>query len=150
MILIDANALIVLMVGLVNPALVGTHERTSIYKKEDFDALVNLIGDFNRLVVLPNVWTEVDNLLNGFRGDRKWKYITAIKEIIQNSSERYMKSLIGAEHYAFIDIGLTDALLVECSKDCDLLITADSKLADYARANNVKVLDMVGLANTRL
>ena len=37
----------------------------------------------------------------------------------------------------FYDLGLTDCLLLEYSKKCELLIISDSKLSDYAIANGV-------------
>jgi hypothetical protein len=36
MILIDTNALVVLLIGLIDPKLFKTHKRVSIYEEEDF------------------------------------------------------------------------------------------------------------------
>ena len=75
--LIDTNSLLILLVGLIDPKLINKHRRTSIYEEQDFLDLLQLIGDFNDLVVLPNVWTEVDNLLNGFNRGHKESYVNA-------------------------------------------------------------------------
>ncbi|MDF9800021.1 hypothetical protein OKW21_005284 [Catalinimonas alkaloidigena] len=61
-ILIDSNALVLLIIGLIDQNLIPKHKRTSIYRKKDFERLLNVIKDFNHLIVLPNIWTEVDNL----------------------------------------------------------------------------------------
>jgi len=150
MILIDTNALIVLILGLMDPKLIGNHKRTSIYGEQDYYNLISIISDFNNLVVLPNVWTEVDNLLNGFGGDYKNGYVFTISETIKKTTEKYLESKIATESYAFYDLGLTDSLILEHSRNCDLLITSDSRLSDYANANGVRVYDIVKERNNRL
>jgi len=150
MILIDSNALIVLLIGLIDPKLFKTHKTTSIYDEEDFRELLHVIGDFNNIIVLPNIWTEVDNLLNNFGGNYKYSYIQKITEIIKNTSEKYIDSKTGTECESFFDIGLTDSLVLEQAKSCKLLITSDSKLSDYAIANDIKVYDLVKVKNEKL
>jgi hypothetical protein len=41
MILIDSNVLVILILGLIDPNLIGKDKRSSIYEKEDFDKLLN-------------------------------------------------------------------------------------------------------------
>lgn len=50
----------------------------------------------------------------------------------------------------FNDLGLTDSLILEYAKNCKLLITSDSQLSDYARANGIEVYDMVKSRNEKL
>lgn len=150
MIVIDTNALIVLLVGLIDTRLISQHKRTSIYDEQDFRDLVSVIESFDRLVVLPNVWTEVDNLLNKFSGDYKYLYMTKTCETMKASSEKYIMSLKGTESHSYYDLGLTDSLLLELAKGSELLITSDSSLSDFAIANNVKVYDIVKNRNERL
>jgi rRNA-processing protein FCF1 len=102
------------------------------------------------LIILPNVWTEVDNLLNNFGGDQKFKYIKIIIETIKSTSEKFIDSIKGAESESFYDLGLTDSLILDYAKECDLLITSDSTLSDYAIANGIKVFDVVKNRNERL
>jgi hypothetical protein len=134
MILIDANALIILILGMMDKRLINRHKCTSIYEEQDYDDLLFKIGDIRDLVVLPNVWTETDNLLNNFNGGHRYKYIQTITEAIKKTSEVYLASHTAAQSDYFIELGLTDALLLEHSKTCELLITADSALADAARS----------------
>lgn len=150
MILIDTNALIILILGLIDRRLIDTHKRTSIYEEQDYYDLLSVIVEIENLIVLPNVWTEVDNLLNGFNGEQKHQYITKITETIKSTSEQFMSSLIGVNSDSFFDLGLTDSLLLNLAKECDLLITSDSNLSDYAIANGIKVFDVVKNRNSRL
>ena len=148
--LIDTNAMVILLLGLMNPKLINQHKRTSIYEEQDFDDLVSLIGNIENLVVLPNVWTEVDNLLNGFTRGHKEKYIEQITNTIKFTTEKFLESKTATVSYGFHDLGLTDSLLLEYSKECELLITSDSSLSDYAIANGITVYDLVKNRNNRI
>jgi len=147
MILIDSNSLILLILGLINQDLIAKHKTTSIYTKKDFEDLLIVIKDFSNLVVLPNIWTEVDNLLNRLSGNYKWPYIEKVKALVSQISEQYLESELGINSDHFITVGLTDSLILELGKKCDLLITADSSLSDIAIANGIKVYDIVRKRN---
>ncbi|WKN43983.1 hypothetical protein [Tunicatimonas pelagia] len=143
MILIDTNALTLLIVGLIDSNQIEKHRRTSIYTEKDFHKLLSIIQDFSNLLILPNIWTEVDNLLNNFlTGNLKWPYIQVLRESIPKTSERYLRSELGANSNYFISIGLTDSLIIELREEYDLLITADSKLSDLAKAHGITVYDL--------
>lgn len=150
MIIIDSNSLLVFLLGLINPSLINKHSRTSIYDEQDFYILIDVIKDIKSLVVLPNIWTEVDNLLNKFTGNYKSQYIQKITKTIKETSEKYIESQTIENNYAFYDLGLTDTLILEFAKDCELLITSDSQLSDYAIANGVIVFDLKKYKNERL
>jgi rRNA-processing protein FCF1 len=149
MILIDTNALVVLLIGIIDPRLIKTHKRTSIYEEEDYNELISVIGKIDNLIVLPNVWTEVDNLLNNFSGNYKFKYVEEISTIIKLTTEKYISTSIATESDYFFELGVTDSILLEYAKKCKLLITSDSKLSDYAIANGIKVYDLISSRNQR-
>jgi len=150
MILIDSNALIVFLVGVIDPRLLKNHKRTSIYEEEDFNDLVAVIGDLKKVIVLPNVWTEVDNLLNDFRGHYKDTYVGEITKTIKATTEKFLASENATQSPSFFDLGLTDSLILEYSKKCQMLITSDSQLSDYAIANDITVYDLVKNRNARI
>ncbi|HCE56140.1 MAG TPA: hypothetical protein DER05_14555 [Lutibacter sp.] len=148
MIVIDTNALVVLLLGLMDPNIVSTHSKTSIYTKQDFFNLLEVIKDFKNLLVLPNIWTEVDNLLNKFGGNRKYLYVKKITELIKESSEKYINTKSATEKHHFMNLGLTDTLILDLAKDCKFIITSDSQLSDYANALGFNVYDMIKYRNT--
>ena len=123
--------------------LVEKHKRTSVYTKNDFIKLIAVIQNFENLVVLPNIWTEVDNLLNNFSGSYKRDYVLKIKELVSVTSEKYLKTKLATNTFVYENIGLTDALILELAKDCELLITSDSQLSDFAIANGILIYDMI-------
>lgn len=149
MIIIDTNALVLLIIGCIDTKLITNHKRTSIYDEEDFNELITVIGDINQLIVLPNIWTEVDNLLNNF-SSYKYLYIQKLIKTINESTEKYLESNLVTNENSFYDLGLTDSLILKYAKNCRLLITSDSKLSDYAIANGISVYDLVKMKNERL
>ena len=143
MIVIDANSLIVLILGQIDPKLISKHKRTSIYNEEDYNDLVAIIGDIEKLVTLTNVWTEVDNLLNNFNKGLKDQYIETLSELVQSVDESYISTISVKDQYYLYDLGVTDSLLLQLAKNCEFLITGDSQLSDYAQAFGIKVYDIV-------
>lgn len=150
MILIDTNALLVLILGLIDPKSISKNKRASIYEEEDFNNLLYIIEDFNKLVILPNIWTELDNLLSNLTGDNKYRYCEILKRLSGQINEKYIASNIGINSDFFYQLGLTDSLIIYYGKNCDFIITADSSLADLALANQIMVYDLVAERNRRL
>ena len=147
MIIIDTNALILIIIGSIDPRIFKNHKRTSLYDEEDYEYLIKIVGDMKKLVVLPNIWTEADNLLNDFRGQYKDMYISILKNVTKEITEQYIKTSDAVDNDTIYDLGITDTQILTIAKNCDFLITADSKLADYANANGVKVVDLVKRKN---
>lgn len=149
-VIIDTNTLIILILGSINPSIINSHKRTSIYDPSDYELILKLIGDIKSLLVLPNIWTEVDNLLNGQSGNIKNEYIKLLRYITEQSTEQYLISKDISAKQTIYDLGLTDSAILEIAKDCKLLITSDSNLSDYAKALNINVFDLVKLKNDQL
>lgn len=147
MIILDTNILIILIIGMINPDLISKNKRTSIYNEQDYINILNFISN-KEIVVLPNIWTELDNLLNNYY-DNMYNnlYIQSFKKVVQKASEKYLKTNSVVNEYYFSQIGLTDSLIIQCAKDCDFLMTADSKLSDYAKSCGINVVDIVALKN---
>lgn len=150
MILVDTNTLIIIVLGLINPKLVNTHKKTSLFNEEDFYSVMDWIGDVNNLIILPNIFTEVDNLLNRFTGKYRQKYIDVMATISCQIKEEYLPSVLGIKDYNFATLGLTDVLIIQLKDKYKTLITADSDLSDWANASGIDVLDLKELKNYKL
>ena len=96
---------------------------------------------------MPNIWSEVDNLLNNFQGNHKRDYVIKFREIVSKSSEKYLETRFCIENQYFERLGLTDSLILELAKECKFIITSDSKLSDYANSNAIYVYDMIQKRN---
>ena len=150
MILIDSNSLIVLVLGMIDPSLIEKNKRTSIYSHKDFEQLLEVIVDFKNLVLLPNIWTEVDNLLNRMPGRHRYTYVQTLMMLTKETTEQFLQSKVAIESPSFFDLGLTDSAILEVARECELLMTSDSKLSDHALALGINVYDLVAVRNSRL
>ncbi len=142
MTVIDTNALVLLIVGLMDKNLIQRHKRTSSYTKEDFNELSFLIKNPSLLIAPTNVWTEVDNLLNDFRGIHKSEYYLLLRNLIIKTTEEYLASQDIIENKSFQTIGVTDSILLDLSIKSGHLITSDYVLTNIARAKGIKVYNL--------
>lgn len=149
-VLVDSNVLVLFLAGKINAGRIGQYCRNNLYGKDDYEYLVTLIGAYDRIVTCPNVLTEVDNLLNGITGDDKYEYLKLTKAIYQSSIEKYIASLQASQNSYFDDLGLADSVVLLMAQECDLLISADSRLCDYAKAFGMKVFDFKEYINSKL
>lgn len=141
-IILDTNIFVLYIIGLINPAKISKHRRTSAYNKDSFEDLKLILSNFGRIIICPNIVTEIDNLLNNdLYGDDKFEYFKVLNSILKNSIEKYVKSCRVIEKLEFQYVGLTDAVLLEMAKNCNLLVSGDSELCDIARSNNINVFD---------
>ena len=60
--LVDTNLLVLFAVGTVNRNRIETFKRTCQYTKAEYDLLVRVLGNFERLYTVAHVLAEVSNL----------------------------------------------------------------------------------------
>ncbi len=60
---VDANLLVLLIVGNVNYGHIPKHKRTKAYTVDDYHKLCSILGKVGQIFVTPNILTEVSNLL---------------------------------------------------------------------------------------
>ena len=59
----DANLLVLFIVGSVGRELIAKHRRLQEYTAEDYDMLIDFIEAVDHVFVTPNTLTEASNLL---------------------------------------------------------------------------------------
>ena len=129
---IDANLLVLLVVGAVDRRLVGKHRRVRSFEPEDYDLLLALLQETpHPAVVTPNTLTEVSNLIED-RQDRR--FLRQLKEFIEVSEEVVVASSVASNNRAYEQLGLSDAVLLEIASAQRPLIAADLDLYNAALA----------------
>lgn len=129
---IDANLLVLLVVGAVDRRLVGKHRRVRSFEPEDYDLLLALLQETpHPVVVTPNTLTEVSNLIED-RQDRR--FLRQLKEFIEVSEEVVVASSVASNNRAYEQLGLSDAVLLEIASAQRPLIAADLDLYNAALA----------------
>ena len=128
-IFVDANLLVLLVVGLTDKNLISKHKRVrQRFDAGDFELLCRIVSQYPRLLVTPNTLTEASNLLAQHREPQKSRILDKLAELITGSREIYVESGVASRNNTFNRLGLTDAALLEEISAERPLITVDVNL----------------------
>ena len=89
-VIIDTNIFILFLAGQINENRIRNYTRNSLYTKEDYYLLINILSTYDRIITSPNIMTEVDNILNRITGEDKYKYLILVKTIYKQIIEKYI------------------------------------------------------------
>jgi hypothetical protein len=123
-IVLDANLLLLLVIGSNSREFVGKHKRLEAYSPDDFDLLTDVVSSFDEMVVTPNVLTEASNLL-GYGVREPWlsRFQEGFRALVEGVQESYIRSTDGVARSEFPRLGLTDSILLELLRDQGVLLT---------------------------
>ena len=139
--LIDTNLLLVLLVGNVEPRLVGKMARTTDYNPTDYEKIRELIELFRpRIATIPQVLTETGNLLKRNSGNLRFDLQRQLALFIAGSLEARILSKRVPPHPAFDDLGYADTAILKAASGRFLLVTDDGPLQGRAAACGVDTL----------
>jgi hypothetical protein len=127
-VLVDANLLVLMLVGSVNITRIQNFKRTSNFDADNFRTLKSLCDWFGSpLIVTPHILSQASDLcdLGGSEG-------TAVRRLFQNIAEvleeRYDPAVQLVQNPVFGRFGLADASIAAvCAREI-LVLTADIQL----------------------
>ena len=125
---VDANLLVLLVIGLTNKGLITKHKRVRAFDTDDFELLCHILNRFPRVLVTPNVLTEASNLLAQHREPERSQILKKLSDLIADSQEAYVKSRVASQHGEFCRLGLTDSAFLEEVSAEKPLLTVDVRL----------------------
>ena len=127
-VVVDANLLVLLVVGSVRREWITRHRRLDGFSVEDYDLLVELVGGAERIWVTPNALAETSNLL-GFAGKEDGNLLAeGLQNLVNSSVEVYVSRQAAAHRPEYARLGLNDAALLELVSPTRPLLTVDIKL----------------------
>ena len=126
--LVDANLLVLLVVGATDRSLIAKHKRLSAFDAEDYNCLVELVTAPGHVFVTPNTLTEASNLIGHHREPERSQCLEMLAHFIEHSREVVVQSATAARNRYFIRLGLTDAALLEVASPERPLLTVDLQL----------------------
>ncbi len=138
-VLVDANLLLLMMIGSFDPALITNFKRTSDYTIRDYEILVKFVGYFSGVVTTPHLLTEVSNLANSLPEWIKEPWSTHFQLQIPKLEERFQSSSNLSRESSFVRFGLADSALQYFASN-SLVITNDRRIGGYLRAIGKPVL----------
>ncbi len=130
-VIVDANLLLVYIVGCINPSRLAKFTRTRQFDEYSFNLLFELISNFKAVITAPNILTEVCNLLGNLQNPERSQCLGLIKALIENKAvfqEFYIESEVAANESCFTKLELTDSVISCIAKDKYLVLTIDLDL----------------------
>jgi hypothetical protein len=134
--LLDANLLLVYVVGKTHPDRLSTLHHTKQYER-DFPLIKRVVEFFPTIYTTPNVLTEVSNLGRKLGVD----FFNTLRSVIAVLEERYCTSKDASADKHFLKLGLTDAGLCSVAAK-HLVITADFALYQILRTNKMDAVNI--------
>ena len=122
---LDANLLVLLVVGRESRDLIPKHRRLEAYRVEDFDILLELLENADRLYVTPNTLTETSNLLSQHRDPERTLLMRRLQYFIHDNNEIVVASIDASSNSRYLKLGLTDAALLELATTETPVFTVD-------------------------
>ncbi len=127
-VLLDANLLVLLIVGSASISYIPKHKRTRAYTANDFALLVNRLAQAASIVVTPNTITEASNLAGRIDGPARSHIFAVFRALLLRLTEVHVVSSAAAEDPIFLRLGLTDSVLLQEAFKGHVLLTADLDL----------------------
>ncbi len=133
---IDANLLVLLVVGRVGEEFITKHSRLQQFVVEDYRILRNLLDRVEQAFVTPNTLTETSNLLAQHGEPERSRFFDQLRFTIEDSREIQVISEVASQNREFRRLGLTDAALLEVATVETPLLTVDLDLYHAALAKD--------------
>jgi hypothetical protein len=130
---LDANLIVLLVVGSVWPDRIATHKRTSAlaFTEDDFEVLASCCALFSRKVTLPNVLTEASDFL---KTEEEQCVLRALCIETWDEVPIASKQAASAAEYPFL--GLADSAVLERFAGQALVLSTDAVLVNQVLARN--------------
>jgi len=145
-VLVDANLLLLLVVGSADRRYIAIHKRLSGYTEADFELLVEAISLFSDIVLVPHVLAEVSSLSRQVQDPARSRIQEKFRDLVEMSGEVTVSSVDGVHREEFLALGLTDAVMLHLCGAIDAalgltLLTNDARLAVQAEMLGYDVLN---------
>ena len=127
-VLLDSNLLLLFLAGLTAPKQIGAHRRLRRFTEEDYRWLLERISGFPVQLTLPNIVTEVSNLIGSGKQVLDPKMPAALAWYCREIAEIYRESRLLANDPAFPQLGLADTAILQAAVAEVTVLTADHQL----------------------
>src|ERR1035438_4328031 len=111
-VVVDTNLLVLLVVGSASRHYIKKHKRLTEFSTDDFELLVELIGQFPEMVLLPHILAEVSSFSRHIENPARSKVQETFGTLITTTKEIPLQSVNGVQRGEFQELGLTDAMIL--------------------------------------
>lgn len=154
-VLLDANLLILLLIGQLDHRYVARFHKTKSYSVADYRVLLQFLGQFERIIVTPHILAEASNLAGRMPGDRRYNCFQILAALLRNVmaplviDEQHRPARLLTGEPAFNRLGLTDAgILHRAAHRHYLVLTDDAPLGEALSERGIDFITLADLSAT--
>ena len=142
-ILVDANLLVILLVGKLGPAHLKNCRATKSKSctSDGYSLLVQGVTKFDTLVTTPHILTEVSNLAGRLQQPLLGEFRGMFRELVERFSEQSLASKEIARDAHFLRFGLTDTAISMIAPGRYLVLSDDLPLCGLLQKRKVDVIN---------
>jgi hypothetical protein len=144
-VVVDANLLTLLIVGTTSVDYIESHKRLAAdFVADHFRLLVELIGLFSEIILLPHIIAETSSIVRQVRNPMRSRIQNTLKKLIETTTEFPVASVYGAQRGEYQLLGITHAVilhLLSMNEITPTLMTIDGDLINRAESLGYRVLD---------
>ncbi len=140
-VLIDANLLIGLLVGRLDPKYLPHCRATKNFTQDDFDRLALLVSQFDKIITTPHILTEVSNLAGRLPHPLDTEFRAMFGRVLETFSEQSRPAADIGRHEHFVRFGLTDTAISMIAPGSYLVLTAELPLYGLLLNRGVDVIN---------
>jgi hypothetical protein len=144
-VVLDTNLLMLLVVGTASRDYITRHKRLAAdFTEFEFELLVEMIGTFSELILIPHIVAETSSLVRHISNPMRMDVQDIFKNLITSTPEYPVGSFFGAQRDEFLELGITDSVILHFLSLNDIdptLMSIDSDLLNRANALGYNVVD---------
>jgi hypothetical protein len=136
-VLVDANILVLMVVGATDASRLAAFARTKQYTPEDYELGALVLQRYRTAVTTPHILSQVSDLLrhSGAWGDFADELSLRLKSVYRTSIEHFVPARVLARPAGFPDFGLADCAVLDAAKRGCTVFTDDLNLHNWVLSN---------------
>jgi len=138
---LDANLLLLVVVGGLGVEQIRRFKRTRKFEPDDFRLMSHVLNLFPRVLVSPNILTEVSNLLGQIDASFRRRAFEVFRGKLLELDEVFVPSQTASGNALFTGLGLTDSGVFELARNSAMVLTDDLALSVALERRRVNVVN---------
>lgn len=140
-VLLDANLLLLYVIGTFDRDLIPRFKRTAVYTAEDYGVLTRALDSFAHVLTTPHILTEVSNLASQLAEPLRQSVFRTLATVIGVLAELQPPAREISTDPAFPRFGVTDIAILQQGRGKYLVLTDDFRLSQYLAHEQVDAIN---------